>query len=184
MALAKEQAELEAKEATIRRAAEMEADWEAYKGEKREHLASLSVTLYPDSISDGGDGGSTYYGAVSLARSSAVQINVGSDPFVFDVTTLPREKVDLQYSLWLGQLRRLGNVLALRNFCNMARRKYFRRDAITLSLRFCRRCPRGWVHCCVLFRIAHSPQLHLEEQCFTLHCRRGARAPARRGEVG
>jgi hypothetical protein len=54
-----------------------------------------------------------FYGAVSLSRSSAVHLNVGSKPFVFDLSTLPREHVDLQYSLWLSKLRRLGNILGL-----------------------------------------------------------------------
>ncbi len=58
-------------------------------------------------------GSTVYYGAVSLARSSAVHLNVGSSPFVFDLSTLPRERVDLQYSLWLSKLRRLGNILGL-----------------------------------------------------------------------
>eukprot|EP01044_Picomonas_judraskeda_P014749 COSAG03_NODE_2384_length_2822_cov_3.565553_2_plen_486_part_00 len=95
----------------------------------------------------GGGGAPVYYGAVSLARSSAVQLNDGSSPALFDLSMLPRERVDLQYrslslfsvalslclslfleslspltlcvcisllySLWLGKLRRLGNVLGL-----------------------------------------------------------------------
>ena len=51
--------------------------------------------------------------ARSLSRSSAAEVNFGRSPFVFDVTTLPRDRVDLEYSTWLCKLRRLGNVMGL-----------------------------------------------------------------------
>ena len=54
-----------------------------------------------------------YFGALSLSRSSAAEVNFGRSPFVFDVTTLPRDRVDLEYSTWLCKLRRLGNVMGL-----------------------------------------------------------------------